>query len=253
MSKVTPQRRGIFYGVGVGPGDPELMTLKAVSVLKSVPVLAVPRSTDGKSESSLALSIVERSVGLRDKELLDLPFPMTKDAQALVKARQEAASRVVDKLSSGLDVAFITLGDALLYSTFSYLVPLVREMMSNVDIRVVPGITSISAAAAALVLPLAEADEQVRIMPASYAMDEAGDALDGSGTIVFMKVNRVFDRLRETLREKGLLENAILVSRAGWPDEEIIEDLNSIGDSSSTRLDYFSIVIVKKGGLHAAL
>lgn len=239
------KRRGIFYGVGVGPGDPELMTLKAVSVLKTAPVLAVPRSADGKGEASLALSIVEKAVVLKDKELLDLPFPMTKDAALLMKARQEAAAKVVERLSSGLDVAFITLGDALLYSTFGYLVPLVREMMENVEVRVVPGVTSISAAAAALVLPLAEADEQVRIMPASYAMDEASDALDGQGTVVFMKVNKVFDRLKALLREKRLLGNAALVSRAGWPDEEIIKDLKSIADSP--RLDYFSIVIVRKG------
>ncbi|MEK6791801.1 MAG: precorrin-2 C(20)-methyltransferase [Deltaproteobacteria bacterium] len=248
MSKDTPQRRGIFYGVGVGPGDPELITLKAVSVLKAVPVLAVPRSAD--SEASLALSIVEKVVGLKDKELLDLSFPMTKDSGVLHKARQQAAEKVVERLSSGLDVAFLTLGDALLYSTFSYLVPLVRERMSNVEVRVVPGVTSISAATAALVLPLAEADEQVRIMPASYAMNEATEALDGQGTVVFMKVNKVFDKLKALLREKRLLGNAALVSRAGWPDEEIIEDLNTIADSQ--RLDYFSIVIVRKGGRHAA-
>ncbi len=242
-------RSGIFYGVGVGPGDPELMTLKAVSVLKAAPVLAVPRSADGKSEASLALSIVEKAVGLDEKELLDLSFPMTKDKGVLLKARQRAAGKVVERLSSGLDVAFITLGDALLYSTFSYLVPLVRERMENIEVRVVPGITSISAATAALVLPLAEADEQVRIMPASYAMDEAGDALDGQGTVVFMKVNRVFDRLKALLFEKKLLGNAILISRAGWPDEKITRDLSAIDAGG---LDYFSIVIVRKGGSRAA-
>ncbi|MBI5235830.1 MAG: precorrin-2 C(20)-methyltransferase [Deltaproteobacteria bacterium] len=243
-------RSGIFYGVGVGPGDPELMTLKAVSVLKAAPVLAVPRSADSKGEASLALSIVEKAVRLDEKELLDLPLPMTKDKAVLLKARQRAASRVVERLSSGLDVAFITLGDALLYSTFSYLVPLVREEMENVEVRVVPGIMAMSAAASALAMPLAEADEQVRIMPASYAMDEAGDALDGQGTIVFMKVNKVFDGLRALLREKGLLENAALVSHAGWPDEKITRDL-SVVDAAS--LDYFSIVIVRKGDLRASI
>ncbi len=234
---------GTFYGVGAGPGDPELLTVKAVRVLKEARVLVVPRSKDTSSGGSQALGIIKKAVDTADKEILEIPFPMTKDKGALEKSRREAAFKVVEKLKEGKDAAFITLGDPMLYSTFSYLIPLVREMLPGADIRVVPGITSFSAAASLANIPIAEADEKVLVIPAAYDLRELEDALRRFDTVILMKVNKAIDGIIDLLASLGLDKNAFLVSRAGWPDEEVITDIKRL---KGTMPDYFSIAIVKK-------
>jgi len=236
---------GVFYGVGVGPGDPELLTVKAVNVLKAADVIAVPRSSDSSSDGlSQALLIAKRAVDLEGKELMELLFPMTKDKEALNSARREAAAKVAFALDSGRTVAFITLGDPMLYSTFSYLVPFVRELSPGAPVRVVPGITSYGAAASTVLKPLAEADEKVMIVPAAYDIDEVRGLLGSVDTLVLMKVNRIFDRILDLLVSMGLDDRAFLVSRAGWPEEKVVTDIKSLRGS---KLDYFSTLIVKKG------
>lgn len=238
---------GIFYGVGVGPGDPDLMTIKALKVLKGSAVLAVPRSADSSPEGlSQALSIVKKAVDLEGKEILELLFPMTKDRDVLREARKAAALAIAERLKRGQDVCFITLGDPMLYSTFSYLMPFIREALPGADIKAVPGVTSFSAASSAAVLPLAESDEKVIIIPAAYDIGEVRKAIDrlsGAGTIVLMKVNRVMDALIAMLSEARLADKALFVSRAGWPGEEIVTGIKSL---KGRKLDYFSIVIIKK-------
>lgn len=237
---------GVFYGVGVGPGDPELMTLKALTVLKAVQVIAVPMSSESASEgTSQALVIVRKALDLGDKDVLDLVFPMVRDRDALRRARELAASKVVEKLRNGLDVAFITLGDPMLYSTFGYLAPIVKERAPEATVRVVPGITSFSAAAGAMTMPLAEASEKMAILPAAYDLSEVEESLKGPfDTVVLMKVNRIFDRLLDLLCGMGLEDKAFFVARAGWPEEEVVTDIKSL---RGRELDYFSTVIVKKG------
>lgn len=236
---------GVFYGVGVGPGDPELLTVKAVNVLKGADVIAVPKSTDSSSDGlSQALIIAKRAVDLEGKELMELLFPMTKDKDALDAARREAAAKVALSLDSGRTVAFITLGDPMLYSTFSYLVPFVRELSPGAPVKVVPGITSYGAAASTVLKPLAEADEKVMIVPAAYDIGEVRGLLGSVDTLVLMKVNRIFDRVLDLLVSMGLDDRAFLVSRAGWPEEKVVTDIKSL---KGTKLDYFSTLIVKKG------
>jgi precorrin-2/cobalt-factor-2 C20-methyltransferase len=236
---------GTFYGVGVGPGDPELLTVKAVNVLKGADLIAVPMSSDSSSDGlSQALLIAEKAVDLSGKEKVWLMFPMTKDKEALKSARREAAQKVASELNAGKDVAFITLGDPMLYSTFSYLVPFVREAAPGAAVKAVSGITSYSAAASIALMPLAESDEKVMIVPAAYDLDQVKGLLKSFDTIVLMKVNRIFDRLVETLESMGLIDRAVLVSRAGWPEERVVFDLKSL---KGEKLDYFSTIIVKKG------
>lgn len=236
---------GVFYGVGVGPGDPELLTVKAVNVLKGADVIAVPKSTDSSSDGlSQALIIAKRAVDLEGKELMELLFPMTKDKDALDAARREAAAKVALSLDSGRTVAFITLGDPMLYSTFSYLVPFVRELSPGAPVKVVPGITSYGAAASTILKPLAEADEKVMIVPAAYDIGEVRGLLGSVDTLVLMKVNRIFDRVLDLLVSMGLDDRAFLVSRVGWPEEKVVTDIKSL---KGTKLDYFSTLIVKKG------
>lgn len=232
---------GVLYGVGVGPGDPELMTLKAVRVLSGAKVIAVPKSKE--DADSMALSVIEKVVDLKDKEILELVLPMTKDKGILAKARKDAAFLVCERLKQGQDIACITIGDPLFYSTFSYLIPLVINNLPGIEVKVIPGIPSINAAACAALLPLAEVDERVAIIPAAYEEKGLPEIIKDFDTVVLMKVNKVMDRILAILKESGLKERAIFISRAGWPDEIVVKDLGSLQDK---KLDYFSMVIIKK-------
>lgn len=243
MRKEGVKKTGTFYGVGVGPGDPELLTLKARRVLTEAGAVAVPTSNTSTDGLSQALSIARKAVDLAGKKILDLVFPMTKDKEVLRKAREAAARAVVAELESGSDVAFITLGDPMLYSTFSYLVPFVRALMPVASIKSVPGISSYSAAASAALTPLAESDERVIIIPAAYDTASVRAALEAFDTIVLMKVNRSFEGLYEMIKERGLEGGAIFVSRVGWPEEEVITGIDAL---KGRKLDYFSMMIIKK-------
>lgn len=235
---------GIFYGIGVGPGDPELLTLKAFKVLSDSETIAVPRASSDGDGTSQALQIVKKALDVNGKDILELHFPMTKDREVLMSSRREAALRIADKLKT-TDVAFITLGDPMLYSTFSYLVPFLKEAVPDLKVKVIPGITSFCAASSALALPLAESDEKVIIIPAAYDMESVKEAIAVADTVVLMKVNRSFDRILDLLISLGISEKAFFITRAGWPGEEVVTDIKTL---KGRKLDYFSTLIVRKNG-----
>jgi len=242
---------GTFYGVGVGPGDPELMTMKAVRVIEGSGVLAVPRSKDTCGDGrSKALAIVEGVVDVSGKEILDLRFAMTKDPEKRDNARRAAADRVVERLSSGVDVSFITLGDPMTYSTFSYLVPFVEAALPGVAVRSVPGVTSFSALASRALVPLAESGERIVVLPAAYELEDVKKALKDFDTVVLMKVNKVFDGLVDMLEQEGLLGTSLAATRVGWPEEEVTADIKSL---RGRELDYFTTLVIKKGPLRMAV
>lgn len=236
------KKTGKLYGIGVGPGDPELLTLKAIRVLREADAIAIPKS---KEESdSVALSIMKGAVDLSKKETLELMFPMTKDKEVLRKAREEAASVLCERLKAGKDVACITIGDPMFYSTFSYLIPLVRERLSKVKIEIIPGISSVMASAAVTITPLTEADERLAVIPATYESEKLKDILRDFDTVVLMKVNRVFDKVLGLLEELGLKEKAVFIERCGGENQRVVRDLDSL---KGEKLDYLSMVIVKRG------
>jgi precorrin-2/cobalt-factor-2 C20-methyltransferase len=235
---------GTFYGVGVGPGDPELLTVKAINVLKAADVIAVPVSKEGSGGAGRALSIVEKGVGLNGKEILELYLPMTRDMSALKTSRDEAAARVAGRLNEGHDVAFITVGDPMIYSTFSYLIPCVRGLVPGVEVRVVPGVSSISAAASVACRPLAESNEKVIIVPAAYEIDELRGWLKAFDTVILMKVNRKMDELVKVLEEAGVADNTFFAENVGMDGEEVVTDIKGL---KGKRADYFSMIIVKRG------
>lgn len=241
---------GTFYGVGVGPGDPELMTLKSLKVIKASGVIAVPSSAlppePGNAEKivSRALQVVRGAVSLEGKEVVALHLPMTRDPDVLRTSREKAAAVLADRLGSGQDVAFVTIGDPMLYSTFGYLAPLVSALLPGVRIVVIPGVSSISAAASLTCSPIAQSDEKVIIVPAAYSVGELRQWLKTFDTVVLMKVNKSMDMLVDLLGETGLERSAIFASRVGWPDEEIITDIGSL---KGKRPDYFSMVIIRTG------
>jgi len=234
---------GTFYGVGVGPGDPELMTLKAVRIIQDSGVLAAPFASLSPGARSRALEVAGGALDLGSKDILRLHLPMTRDEDALRAARREAASLVAEKLRDALDVAFVTLGDPMLYSTFVPLASLVSERLGRARIVAVPGVTSPSAAASLAGVPLASADERVALVPAVYGEDVIREALDGFDTVVLMKINRVFDSLMDILGERGDKRETVFVSNAGMEDQEVVTDAGSMRGAEP---GYFSMLISRR-------
>jgi precorrin-2/cobalt-factor-2 C20-methyltransferase len=230
-----------IYAVGVGPGDPELLTRKAERILREVAVVCAP--TAGPGDPSHALAIAEPFLDRTRQEILFQVFPMRKDQEGLDRFWEQAVLEVVDKVRQGLDVAFITIGDPMLYSTFLYLYRILRERYPEVPVEVVPGISSIHAAAAASGAPLGIATERIAVIPAAFAEEELRRTLRDFETVILMKVSSVFDTVYRTLRELGLERNGVYVSRVGSPEQRVETDLARL---VGQKLDYLSLLIVKR-------
>lgn len=224
--------KGKLYGVGVGPGDPKLMTYKAVETIQKCQVVAVPKS--GNSEQ-VALNIAKEFI--KNQTLIDCYMPMIRDKQALRKQHEEVVSEFKGYLDKGQDIAFLTLGDPTIYSTYMYIHRLIKEM--GYETEIIPGISSICSVAAALNDSLCEGSDCLHIIPASYKGKE--DYLDLEGTKVLMKTGKSMEKVKQHLKEKGLYERAQAVECASMPNEKIHESLDTVEESS-----YFSVIVVKE-------
>lgn len=226
-------KKGILYGVGVGPGDPELMTLKAVKILEKCDVVIAPQS-DGNDKT--AVSIAEQFI--KDKPLIYCDMPMTRDKNKMRESHIKATDEICNLLEDGKIVAFLTLGDPSIYSTYWYVHKIIIER--GFEAQIISGIPSFCAAAAALNIALVEGSEMLHIIPASHESTEKG--LELCGTKVFMKAGRSILNVREKLRKLGKLKGCALVERASMKNEKVIKDLDTINDPTG----YFSIIISKE-------
>lgn len=232
-------RLGKLYGIGVGPGDPELITLKAIRILKEVESIFAPSSSS--NEYSIALSIVDKHIG--ERPVIGLHFPMTRDKEVLKRAWLENAQKVLSCLREGKDCAFITLGDPLTYSTFCHLMRTVKELEPTVEVITVPGITSYHAAAAKLNFSIAEGDKGFYVVSGVNGGQHIKEALIKSDTVFVLKTYREFSNIKQVLEDLQLLEDAVLVKKLGMEDEEIkrgVEDL-----SEDAKLPYLTLLVVK--------
>jgi precorrin-2/cobalt-factor-2 C20-methyltransferase len=234
-------KTGTLYGIGVGPGDPELITLKAIKVLHRVPHIFAACST--KNTYSLALSIVR--CHLNGAGIEHLPFPMSKDARVLQEAWEQNARRVLEVLATGSDAAFVTLGDPLTYSTFGYLLKTLKRLNPEVDIITIPGITSYSAAAALTHIPLTEGEESFYLVSGALGAAQLKEVVNKSDNIVILKTYRHFDEIYQVLEDMDLLDRATCISRCGLEGETIVENLR---DLKGRELPYLSMIIIKKQG-----
>lgn len=238
---------GIFIGVGVGPGDPELLTLKAANVLKKVDVIFVPKSH--ANQPSMALGMIRPVLEERKKpvEILDLIFPMTKDEINNRRLWANNAAIVATKAKKS-DVAFITLGDPLLYSTFLYLYECVKETHPEIVLEIVPGVTSVTAAAASSKLPLAEKDEVVTIIPSDIDLARIEDAAKHADNLVFMKYAYHIKEFIPLLLRSGFSKESTvaLVKRCTLPEEKVLVGKLADVPNWDINKDYFSVAIVKK-------
>ncbi len=226
---------GQLYGIGVGPGDPELMTLKAVRLIRECPIIAVPAA--GK-DLNTAYEIVKCAVPeITAKEILELPMPMTRDRKRLESSHEAAVLKVIAELDRGKDIAFITLGDPSIYSTYLYVHA--RVVAKGYDARMVPGVPSFCAAAARLNEGLTEADQALHIIPASY--DGIEEALVLKGTRVLMKTGKAMGQIKTLIGAMQRRPSVKLVERCGMQGERVFNHLEAMDDQAS----YFSIMIVK--------
>lgn len=239
MANNRNQGIGRLYGIGVGPGDPELITIKAQRILSQVSVIFVP--SKGAGHESYAGSIISSLVKGSTQEVVRLIFPMQKSA--LESYWDKAAGEIWQRLAQGHDCALVTEGDPLLYGTFIYILSIFQERHSEVSIEVVPGISSINAAAARAILPLATAGERVAIIPATYGDKALRETLQNFDTVVLLKVSTVFDGILDVLEEMKLLDKCIYIKKCTTEDEEIVRDIRGLRGKT---LDYLSLLIVRR-------
>lgn len=232
-------QQGTLYGISVGPGDPELITLKGLRILKQVSVVAFPAGVQGKP--GIAQQIVDEWLGSHQVQLA-LTFPYVQDIAILTQAWQIAAQQVWQYLRLGQDVAFVCEGDVSFYSTFTYLSEMLQQLHPECVVQTVPGVCSPMAAASALGVPLTVRDQRLAVLPALYNVGELETILDWADVVVLMKVSSVYEKVWQVLHRRQLLEHACVVERATLPEQEIYEDLR---DRPTLKLPYFSLLIVK--------
>lgn len=225
-------KRGTLYGVGVGPGDPELLTLKAVRILSEADVIAIPET--GKSEKA-ALKIAQQYVN--GKRLLECSMPMGWDKELIGKKYDEAAENICALLDEGKKVAFITLGDPTVYSTYIYIHK--RVVARGYSAEIISGVPSFCAAAALLGDSLCEGGEALMIVPAAYP--NVDECLDFTGNKVFMKSGSKISFLKGKLAEKNY-SNVNMVSNCGMENESVCRGMEAIDEQAG----YFSLIVVKE-------
>lgn len=227
---------GIFYGVSVGPGDPELMTLKAVKTLEKVCIIATPRTYDQNNvEKTLALDIACGAVNLEKKEILKLDFLMSRDKTLIKKRHKEISETIAEKLRQGNDVALLNLGDASLYSTCSYIMEILKKMGFTVEI--IAGVPSFCAVAAQLQTSLTTMNQPLHILPAG----SISSVFPLKGTKVVMKTGKSMGNLKEYLENVEPPVSVEGIERCGLPEEKIIHSVEELDPD----LGYFTTLILK--------
>ena len=227
--------RGTAYGVGVGPGDPELMTLKAVRLIRENDLIAVP-GKDPKESAAYKIA-VQAVPELAEKELVPVCMPMIKDRGEREEAHRRGAILLEQYLEQGRNVVFLTLGDPTIYCSFSYLQHILEA--DGYPVVLVSGVPSFCAAAARLNLPLVEWDEPLHVLPAAY---EAERKPDLRGTCVLMKAASRMREAKEMIRRSG--REAAAVINCGMENEIVCRSLEAIPDDAG----YFTLIISKETG-----
>lgn len=226
-------KKGTLTGVGIGPGDPELLTLKAVRLIREADVIAVPGT---EKTQTVAYQITVQAVPeLAEKEFLEIAWPMTKDAAILQKSHEAAAKKIADVLDTGRNVVFLTLGDVTIYSTYLYVHELLMDW--GYEVQIANGIPSFCAVAARLNMALVMNNEELHIIPASYQIK---DALRLPGTKVFMKAGRKMKEMKAMLLEDRA--EAVMIENCGMPRERIYRSVEEIPEDAG----YYSLIIVRR-------
>jgi precorrin-2/cobalt-factor-2 C20-methyltransferase len=242
---------GKFIGIGVGPGDPELVTLKAAKALQTAEIICIPKASADKP--SLAVTMIKHILEERKvkPEMLELIFPMTKDDINNQALWDKNANTIAQKVNSGKTVAFITLGDPMFYSTFIYLYQSLQKNHSDLELEIIPGVSAFNACATSAKIPLAEKEELITVIPSGLDEKLVEQAAKYSENLVFIKCAYRLKELVPILERAGFKENSAiaLVRRCSMPNETVT--VGRLCDATSWDIseDYFTIAIVKKNCL----
>ncbi|MEI7611656.1 MAG: precorrin-2 C(20)-methyltransferase [Betaproteobacteria bacterium] len=236
----TTQKYGKLIGASLGPGDPELITRRSWAVLQSGARWLYP--VKKSQEISYALSIVERGGLPRPADAVELVFPMTRDAEILGKAWVRAAQQTVEILAEGRDLAFLVEGDASTFATFAHLARVVRELVPEIEVETIPGVSSFTAAAATTGISLAEEDETLAIIPTAYGIGVIDHMLDEFDTLILLKVKPLLDDVIDLLERRGLLATSCFIEKVGSPEERVVRDIATL---KGEKVNYLSLLLVQ--------
>ena len=229
---------GTLYGVSVGTGDPELITVKGLRILQSSQVVAFPAGTNNRL--GIAESIID--VWLQPhQQTVALDFPYTQDSSTLQAAWHKAALKVRHYLKQGMDVTFACLGDVSFYSTFTYLSQTLQQIDPKINIETIPGVCSPMAIASVLKIPLTVNHQRLVILPAIHTIEEVTTALDWAEVIVLLKVSSVYQQVWQILQQRDLLSSSWVVEKATFPEQKIYRKL---GNYPQLNLSYFAIMLI---------
>lgn len=231
---------GILYGVSVGTGDPELITVKGLRILQTSDIIAFPAGINHRP--GIAQNIIDRWLQPQ-QQILPLDFPYTKDTEVLQAAWDKAAANVWHYLQQGTNIAFACLGDTSFYSTFTYLAQSLQQLQPKIEIETVPGVCSPMAIASVLQIPLTVNHQSLAILPTIHALQELEAALDWAEVVILMKVNSVYQQVWQVLNQRNLLKSSHVVEKATFPEQKIYLDLSN---QPELNLSYFSIMVIKK-------
>ncbi|AJW69709.1 precorrin-2 C(20)-methyltransferase [Nitrosopumilus adriaticus] len=236
-----------LIGIGVGPGDPELLTVKAVNAINNADIIMCPASNQDRP--SIALSVVSSLIDKsKNQEIIKLIFPMTKDKDILEQTWKKNAKIMAETVLSGKNVVYLTVGDPFLYSTWIYMHKDLKENYPDMDISVIPGIVSMFTFAAKVGVSVAEGAEKVAIIPSCYDLSSVKEIAKNSESMIFLKDGRYFDQVIQVLKESGFPDNSIFaIGQDLGTDKEIIRKL-TLGEVNDDTLTtkYFSILVVKR-------
>lgn len=238
-----PQQFGRLIGVSLGPGHPDDITRRAAAALAGGGRWTYPVKKE--DEASYALDIVRRGGFAIPPDAEPLVFPMTTRQDVLARAWARAAARTLELLASGRDVLFLVEGDASTYATFGHLTRAVRELAPTVAVEVLPGVSSYCAAAAAVTLPLADADDTLAVIPASYGVAVIDHLLDEFDSLVLLKIKPMLDEVLDLLARRGLTHEAVFVEKVGTPDERVVRDVAVLRGEA---VSYLSLMLIHNPG-----
>ncbi len=241
---------GTLTLLGTGPGDPELLTLKAIKAIEAAQAIVAPKGTVNGASS--ALEIIKRVVDISDKEVVDVHFSMKKvhlsgeKDSSVTRSWDTAATEILKRTRRGMKVVFPTLGDPSLYSTAYYLLATCLEKAPGLETKVIPGISSMSTCSCTVQNPLALGDDLFCVIPATFDDRRIEAALLQFDSIALMKVHKCLPRLMELLEKTRLIDASILIERCGMEGQRIYFDPK---DAVGEKLHYFSTLLVRKRGL----
>ena len=240
------KKTGTLYGIGVGPGDPDLITIKAAKILNQVDLVFAAAST--KNDHSLAVNIARKHIP-DSATVIRLKFPMTRDKDETRKAWTAHSQTIIAELEKGKNAAFLTLGDSMTYSTYGYILKHVNSLAPHIEVQTVPGITSYQAAAARLNTPLVEGEESLMVVSGVNGGHRLRELCGKPENVVFLKAYRNVTDIKAAIEESGKYSSCVGVKSCGHPEEEIIND---IGELSRRKPDYWTLIFTKQSSKNGA-